>query len=66
MARCFALAQQRQITVQMSLVPTADGYFGCLDADGNGVADLFEQNQTDDTGDSMEQITQPDQFNTRF
>ena len=31
---------------------TADGYFGCLDADGNGVADLFEQNQTDDTGDS--------------
>ena len=31
---------------------TADGYFGCLDADGNGVADLFEQNQTDDTDDS--------------
>ena len=31
---------------------TADGYFGCIDADGNGVADLFEQNQTDDTDDS--------------
>ena len=31
---------------------TANGYFGCLDADGNGVADLFEQNQTDDTDDS--------------
>ena len=33
---------------------TANGYFGCLDADGNGIADSFEQNQTDDTDDSNE------------
>ncbi|MAH09484.1 MAG: hypothetical protein CL961_07440 [Euryarchaeota archaeon] len=31
---------------------TSNGYFGCLDADGNGIADSFEQNQTDDTDDS--------------
>ena len=28
---------------------TADGYFGCLDADGNGIADLFEQDETNET-----------------
>ena len=38
---------------------TANGYFGCLDADGNGVADLFEQNQTDDTDDSNDNTTRP-------
>ena len=42
---------------------TADGYFGCLDADGNGVADLFEQNQTDDTDDSN-QTDNTNQTNT--
>ena len=31
---------------------TADGYFGCLDADGNGIADLFEQNQTNETNET--------------
>jgi DNA-directed RNA polymerase subunit F len=33
---------------------TADGYFGCLDADGNGVADLFEQTQTNQTNNTNE------------
>ena len=28
---------------------TADGYFGCLDADGNGIADLFEKDETNET-----------------
>jgi len=28
---------------------TADGYFGCSDADGNGIADLFEQDETNGT-----------------
>ena len=36
---------------------TADGYFGCLDTDGNGIADLFEQdgtNGTDNTNQTEE------------
>ena len=28
---------------------TADGYAGCLDADGNGIADLFEQTDSNST-----------------
>ena len=33
---------------------TADGYFGCLDTDGNGIADLFEQTQTNQTDNTNE------------
>ena len=33
---------------------TADGYFGCLDADGNGIADLFEQDETNETDTTNE------------
>ena len=37
---------------------TADGYFGCLDADGNGIADLLEQddNSTDNTNQTQELV----------
>jgi len=31
---------------------TGDGYVGCLDADGNGIADIFEQNETNQTNDT--------------
>ena len=31
---------------------TADGYFGCLDANGNGIADLFEQDETNQTNET--------------
>ena len=37
---------------------TADGYFGCLDADGNGIADLLEQNETNGT-DNTNQTEEP-------
>ncbi len=37
---------------------TADGYFGCLDADGNGIADLFEQDGTNGT-DNTNQTQAP-------
>ena len=33
---------------------TADGYFGCLDNDGNGIADLFEQDETNETDSTNE------------
>ena len=33
---------------------TADGYFGCLDTDGNGIADLFEQDETNETDTTNE------------
>ena len=36
---------------------TADGYFGCLDADGNGIADLFEQDETNVTDNTNQTQT---------
>ena len=36
---------------------TADGYFGCLDADGNGIADLFEQEETNVTDNTNQTQT---------
>jgi DNA-directed RNA polymerase subunit F len=33
---------------------TTDGYFGCLDTDGNGIADLFEQDETNETDTTNE------------
>ena len=37
---------------------TADGYSGCSDADGNGIADLFEQDETNGT-DNTNQTEEP-------
>ena len=37
---------------------TADGYFGCLDADGNSIADLLEQDETNNT-DNTNQTQEP-------
>ena len=43
---------------------TADGYYGCLDDDGNGVANMFEpiveNNTTTDTGNDDGETTQQD------
>ena len=36
---------------------TADGYFGCLDTDGNGIADLFEDDETNETDTTNETNT---------
>ncbi len=33
---------------------TADAYFGCLDQDGNGIADVFEQDDSNETNESNE------------
>ena len=35
---------------------TDDGYVGCLDADGNGIADIFEQNETNQTNGTVADI----------
>ena len=44
---------------------TADGYYGCLDDDGNGVANMFEpiveNNTTTDTGNDDGETTQQDE-----
>ena len=33
---------------------TADAYFGCLDQDGNGIADVFEQDDSNETNETNE------------
>ena len=47
-------ASQADYCLDIAGNSTADGYFGCLDADGNGIADLFEQDETNETDTTNE------------